>query len=67
MTIIVYSKLDPIDTFLLKKSIYVLLAIISNVINVLLQNGYFPVSVKRAHIRPIIKKPKLDKIVFTNY
>ena len=60
-------SLDPIPTWLLKKCINELLPIICKIINLSFVNGKFPYSLKSAHIKPLIKKPKLDTEVLKNY
>ena len=59
--------LDPIPTPLLVKSIDVLLpVIITKIINLSLQSGYFPPVWKEALVLPILKKAKID-LVYKNY
>ena len=59
--------LDPIPTPLLVKSIDVLLPIIiTKIINLSLQSGYFPPVWKEALVLPILKKANLD-LVYKDY
>ena len=60
-------NLDPIPTWLLKKCADELVPIITKIINLSLQNGYFPDSLKSALITPLIKKPSLDSENLKNY
>ena len=58
--------LDPIPTPLLVKSIDALLSVITEIINLSLQSGYFPPVWKEALVLPILKKANLD-LVYKNY
>ena len=58
--------LDPIPTPLLVKSIDALLPVITEIINLSLQSGYFPPVWKEALVLPILKKANLD-LVYKNY
>ena len=59
-------SLDPIPTWLVKQCIDQLLPVITSLINLSLQSGYFPDDWKCAIITPILKKLGLDAI-FKNY
>ena len=59
--------LDPIPTWYLKDNVSTFVPAISNVINTSLSTGEFPMSLKRAVITPIIKKPSLDPDELKNY
>jgi hypothetical protein len=59
--------LDPIPTFLLKQCIDILAPVITSIVNRSLHSGIFPDSFKLAIIRPLLKKPSLDKDQFNNY
>ena len=54
------SSLDPIPTSLLKKVLPVLLPTIHTIVNKSLQSGQMPHHLKRAIVKPIIKKSTLD-------
>ena len=58
--------LDPIPTRLLIDSLGVLLPSITKMINLSLDNGYFPAAWKSAVVRPLLKKDGLD-LVFKNF
>ena len=60
-------SLDPIPVNLLKRCIDALLPIITRIVNMSLQSGLFPDSLKQAQIRPLIKKAKLEKNDLQNY
>ena len=62
-----HCELDPIPTFLLKKCASVLIPTITNIINQSLTSGTFPDNFKRSVIKPLLKKPTLDKEVLSNY
>ena len=60
-------ELDPLLTSLIKENINVLAPYITNIVNKSLMSGIFPQSQKTAYVRPLIKKPTLDKEIFNNY
>ena len=60
------SALDPILTPLAVKCIDVLLPVITKMINISLDSGYFPSSWREALVLPTLKKTGLDT-VFKNY
>jgi hypothetical protein len=60
-------QLDPIPTCLLKESPAMLITAITNLINLSFENGVFPESFKKALIRPLLKKTKLDPNDLSNY
>ena len=60
-------ELDPLPTSLIKDNIHVLAPYIKNIVNKSLMSGIFPQSQKTAYVRPLIKKPTLDKEIFKNY
>ena len=60
-------NLDPIPTWLLKTCANVLVPVITKIINLSFQNGYFPDVLKTAMITPLIKKPTLDSETLKNY
>jgi hypothetical protein len=59
--------LDPIPTWLLKSHLDVLTPVLTLIVNRSLQEGYFPLSMKKAIVKPLLKKPSLDKEVMKNY
>ena len=59
-------NLDPIPTGLLKQILPSIATTIANIINTSLKEGSFPESLKRALVRPLLKKPNLD-LLETNY
>ena len=60
-------SLDPIPTWLLKSNIDILSPVITKIVNMSLMQGYFPKSMKKALVSPLLKKPTLDKEVRKNY
>ena len=60
-------SLDPIPTSLVKKCAKELAPVIARIINLSFESGYFPDSLTRAHIKPLIKNPKLDKNDLKSY
>eukprot|EP00795_Rhopilema_esculentum_P004139 gene4139-20323_t len=52
--------LDPAPTWLVKECIDVLLPVITNMMNLSLSSGFFPVAWKCAVVRPLLKKLGLD-------
>ena len=59
--------LDPIPTSLVKKTLPVLLPVIHSIVNKSLQESTMPSLLKRALVKPLIKKPSLDKENLKNY
>ena len=57
------SELDSIPTSLLKSCIDLLASVISRIINLSLSTCTFPSHYKTAIVKPLIKKPNLDKIL----
>ena len=57
-------KLDPVPTSLIKQNIDVFAKYITIIANRSLSSGCFPDSQKVAHVKPLLKKPNLDKEVF---
>ena len=60
-------QLDPIPTWLVKRCVDELLPVITRIINLSLENGVFPDSLKHAIITPLIKKPNLDPKEFKHF
>ena len=61
------SDLDPFPTSLLKDCLDVLIEPITSIINKSLQEGVFPDQLKKAYIRPLLKKSTPDKNELNNY
>ena len=61
------SALDPLPTALVKSCISVLLDPITNIINMSISTATVPECFKKAHIKPLLKKPSLDKNEYKNY
>ena len=59
--------LDPMPTWLLKKSLDDVLPAIVDIINASLTNGSVPSSMKCVIVSPLLKKPSLDKEILKNY
>ena len=59
--------LDPLPTWLLKELCETLAPIITKIVNLSLQTGHLPVSMKKALVMPLLKKLILDKEIFKNY
>ena len=59
--------LDPIPTTLLKQCLGSLLPVLVSVINKSLLHGHVPTSLKFALVKPLLKKPTLDKDELGNY
>jgi hypothetical protein len=57
------SELDAIPTHLLKLCLDELLPVISRIINLSLSTCHFPNHYKTAIIKPLIKKPNLDRVL----
>ena len=62
-----FCELDPVPTELVKSCQDVLLTPVTRIINVSLQTGVFPTSMKSAIVRPLIKKQDLDCNTLKNY
>ena len=61
------SRLDSIPTWFLKENISQLLPLLTNIVNASLSTGIFPKAAHSAIIRPLLKKPTLDKNILKNY
>src|SRR6218665_3174708 len=59
--------LDPIPTSLLKECADLLVPTITNIINLSLSTGTFPMQFKDLVVKPLLKKPSLDKELLSNY
>ncbi len=60
-------ELDPLPTRLLRKCIAPLAPSIATIINRSLSSGYVPPGLKHALVKPLLKKPGLDKENIANY
>jgi hypothetical protein len=60
-------ELDPIPTWLLKGCITELAPIITAIVNTSLKEACVPTSMKKARVRPLLKKVGLDQNVLKNY
>ena len=60
-------RLDPMPTHLLKKCLQVTAPAIMIIINTTFETGTVPTSLKIANVRPVLKKPGLDKNAMQNY
>ena len=61
------SILDPIPTKLVYKDLEVLPLTITNILNKSLASGTVPSDFKTAVVRPLLKKPSLDRNELKNY
>src|SRR6218665_2636746 len=59
--------LDPIPTTLLKECTDLLVPTITKIINLSLSTSTFPMQFKDSVIKPLLKKPSLDKVLLSNY
>ena len=59
--------LDPIPTSLLKDCAALLVPTITKIINLSLSTGTFPMLFKNSVVKPLLKKPSLDKELLSNY
>ena len=59
--------LDPIPTSLLKDCVALLAPTITKLINLSLSTGTFPTLFKDSVVKPLLKKPSLDKELLSNY
>ncbi|CAC5421346.1 unnamed protein product [Mytilus coruscus] len=62
-----HCELDPMPTYLLKSCSNELLPAMTNIVNCSLSESLVPSSFKQAIVRPLLKKPGLDREVFKNY
>lgn len=62
-----YCELDPIPTWLLKKCSEFLIPTITKIINLSFTTGIFPDQLKHSVIKPLLKKPSMDKESLSNY
>ena len=59
--------LDPIPTSLLKDCVTLLVPTVTKIINLSLSTGSFPSLFKDSVVKPLLKKPSLDKELLSNY
>ena len=60
-------ELDPIPTWLLRDCVHGIILVLTTIVNMSLRTGVMPSHLKGAHVRPVFKKPSLDKGVLNNY
>ena len=60
-------ELDPLPTSCLKECLEILLHRITSIVNSSLEEAKVPIIYKQAVVRPLLKKPSLDKEVLKNY
>ena len=60
-------RLDPIPTWLLKENLDHLLPLLTNMVNKSLSTGTFPRGAHSAIIKPLLKKPSMDRNDLKNY
>ena len=60
-------ELDHVPTFLIKQCIDVFVPYFTVIVNKSLEFGYFPDSLKVAHVRLLLKKVGLDREILKNY
>ena len=60
-------ELDPLPTSCLKECLDILLPRITSIVNCSLEEAKVPIIYKQAVVRPLLKKPSLDKEVLKNY
>ena len=60
-------ELDPIPKLLLRDCAHEMVLLLTAVINLSLRYGVVPSRLKKALVRPLLKKPGLDKSVLNNY
>ena len=60
-------ELDPIPTPLLKKCLETLLPYLTHMVNISIKSGHFPETLKKAIVRPLLKKPNLDRNNLKNF
>ena len=60
-------ELDPIPTPLLKKCLDTLLPYLTHMVNISMQSGHFPDTLKKAIVKPLLKKPNLDRNNLKNF
>ena len=59
--------LDPLPSALMKEYFEMFLPTLCKIVNLSLESGYLPPSLKTAVLTPLLKKPSLDHEIFKNY
>lgn len=62
-----FCCLDPIPTFLLKNCVDEMAPILCHIINLSVTTGHFPTYMKKAVIKPTLKKDNADADILSNY
>ena len=62
-----FCALDPLPTSLVKVLLPALLPAIHTIVNRSLGESYMPDALKEAIVKPLLKKPSLDKEIYKNY
>ena len=62
-----FCNLDPIPTFLLKRCVDELAPILLHIVNLSVSLGEFPTEMKKAVVKPTLKKDNLDADCLKNY
>ena len=60
-------KLDPVPIELLKEAIHEIAPILTNLVNTSFNSGIFPTELKKALLRPLLKKATLDPMDKNNF
>ena len=60
-------ELDPLSSSMMKQNIDIFVPYITKLVNESLSSGCFSDSLNVSYIRPLIKKPNLDKEIVKNY
>ena len=62
-----FCDLDPAPTWLINVCLDVLISPMTNIVNLSLDTGAFPDSMKAARVKPLLKKHGLDCNILKNY
>ena len=62
-----FCSLDPVPTFLLKKCVDELSPVLLHIVNLSVSLGEFPSEMKKAVVKPTLKKDDLDAECYKNY
>ena len=60
-------SLDPVPTWMLKEHLDSILPSITNIVNESMSTGIVPTKMKAALVKPLLKKPSLEKNVMENF